>query len=50
MTLLRYNKPALQVDSSDISSISPKADGLNIYLSVSLKNGDIIRCYHIKDN
>jgi len=50
MVLLRYNKPALQVNPDDIIGITPKADGLNIYLSVSLKNGDVIRCYHIKDS
>ena len=50
MTLLRYNMPALQVDSSDIISITPKADGLNTYLNVNTKDGKSIRCYHIKNN
>ena len=47
MTLLRYNQPALQINPSDIISITPKSDGLNIYLSVTTKD-KIIRCYHIK--
>ena len=41
--------PALQVSSDDIESIGAKADGLNTYLSVVLKNGERIRCYHIKN-
>jgi hypothetical protein len=49
MVLLRYNMPALQVSSDDIESIDAKADGLNTYLSVVLKNGERIRCYHIKN-
>ena len=49
MVLLRYNQPALQVNSEDIESIGAKADGLSTYLSVVLKNGERIRCYHIKN-
>lgn len=50
MVLLRYNQPALQVNSNDIESIGAKADGLNTYLLVVLKSGEKIRCYHIKNN
>lgn len=49
MVILRYNQPALHINPSDIQSIDTGADGLNTFLSVVLKDGQKIRCYHIKN-